>query len=296
MNLRTLWRPAYIFRPQQLVARATERFNGRGSEGRVRVPWGTSLIVSRHDAIGRGLLRRGVHELPVTELLWRLTDPDDLALDVGANVGYFTSLFAARAERVLAFEPHPTHVDRIARAMTSWDGVRWAKVELLPNAVSDRMGEATLSMPEDFKVNEGLASLSLDVTAGAAITVQGVTIDDVLQDRRVGVMKIDVEGHELAALQGAERALSAGRVRDIVFEDHAPLPTDVSRYLTRHGYTVFGLAERPMGVDLVAPEGAAVPRWDAPMYLATLAPERARRLMKPRRWRSLRPSRPLHPV
>ena len=44
------------------------------------------------------------------EAIWRLLDEGELALDVGANIGYMTSLMAARLGkngRVIAFEPHP---------------------------------------------------------------------------------------------------------------------------------------------------------------------------------------------
>lgn len=283
VSLRAVWKPAYIFRPQQLAT----RFSRARCNESVRLPWGGPLVVSKNDVIGRGLIRVGVWELATTEVLWRLTTPDDLAVDLGANVGYFTSLFAHRASHVVSFEPHPVHVERLQRAMSAWPNAE--RVEMWPNAVSDSSGEATLGMPENFGANEGQASLSLDGKAGDEIIVQSVTLDRALGNRRVGVMKIDVEGHELAVLRGAEHALAQGRIRDIVFEDHVPLPTDVSRYLTNRGYTILGLSERMMGVDLVAPEHAPPPLWSAPMYLATLDPDRARRLMAPRRWRSLRP-------
>ncbi len=285
MRLGTLWKPAYLFRPGQIATRLS--YTQTAGEQVVRTPWGARLVVSGGDSVGQGLLRSAVHELAVTELLWRLTGPSDLALDVGANVGYFTSLLAVRAARVIAFEPHPKHVERLRRAIAGWP--QRPRVELWPDAVSDRCGAATLSVPHDFAGNEGTASLSLNTPAATAITVRTVTLDEALGDRTGGVLKLDIEGHELAALRGAQEALSTGRIRDIVFEDHATMPTTVSRYLAEYGYTIFGIAERALGVDLVPAEEAPSARWDAPNYLATLDPARATRLMRPRRWRSLRP-------
>ncbi len=60
-------------------------------------------------------------------------------------------------------------------------------------------------------------------------------------------MKIDVEGHELSALRGAERALAAGRIRDILFEEREPPPTPVTDLLQAHGYTLLQIDERLRG-------------------------------------------------
>jgi hypothetical protein len=51
----------------------------------------------------------------------------------------------------------------------------------------------------------------------------------------VGVLNIDVEGHERAVLEGAERALAGRRIRDILFEDFDEPPTAVTQLLQGHG-------------------------------------------------------------
>jgi hypothetical protein len=128
--------------------------------------------------------------------------------------------------------------------------------------------------------------------SATGVEVETVALDDLLAEREVGILKIDVEGHELAALNGAQAALGGGRIRDIFFEDHAEWPSPVGTLLQSHGYRIFGLRERFRGVDLCEPEESKV-LWAAPTFLATLDPQRAERLMAPSGWRSLRPRKPV---
>src|ERR1700728_4384379 len=98
--LMSLSKPQYIFRPSQLARRALRR---GGAESVVKTPWGCRMLVAREDTIGAGIARMGVHELAVSETMWRLATGDDMALDVGANIGYFAGLLACRVREVIAF-------------------------------------------------------------------------------------------------------------------------------------------------------------------------------------------------
>lgn len=99
--------------------------------------------------------------------------------------------------------------------------------------------------------------------AGAADAFQTVTISDYLQaagQAQLDLIVIDIEGAELAALQGAERflAMPAGQAPDIVFEVHRHYvdwtnglaDTEIGRFLTDHGYTLFALRDFNSNYDL----------------------------------------------
>lgn len=275
-------KPHYIFRPSQLVRRA---LSSDEAEPIVKTPWGSPVRVARSEKLGAGIARLGVHELAISELAWRLAGGDDLAIDVGANIGYFTGLLARRARRVIALEPNPRLRRFIAGNVESWD-VR-DRITLDYRAASSGSGTATLFFPDDYEENHGLASLERsDQTVSQEIETVG--LDEVIAGREVGVMKIDVEGHELSALQGASESLASGLIRDIVFEDLQPLPSPVSTLLESDGFEIYGVEEGLTRPRLVSP-GRVPSGWDAPTYLATRAPERARRLVKSRGWRCLRP-------
>lgn len=280
MRARSLLRPnpAYVWRPSQIGRRLA--VGAPGGRRTVVLPWGAQIEVDTGESVGSGIARLGVHEAAVTEAMWRLAEPTDLALDVGANIGYFTSLLATRVDRVIALEAHPLLAERLRAHAAGWAGT----IEVLAVAASARAGSARLGEPEGFARNAGTSSLGL--VAARSFEVETVALDEVVGTAPVGICKLDVEGHEPQVLDGFRDALAEGRVRDLFFEEHLPLPTPVSTRLTDHGYRVFSLRGRLDRVSLGPPDAA--PGDDAPTYLATLEPERARRRLRGLGWRSLR--------
>jgi FkbM family methyltransferase len=248
------------------------------------------MEVDATELLGAGIVRMSTYELTVTETMWRLTDRHDLALDVGANVGYYTSLLAYRAQKVLAFEPHPGLAACLRANAARWPSGR---VEIEECAASDEAGLARLTEPLEFAGNSGAATLHPDAKSSAtsnatSFQVEAVRLDDVVGDSAVGMLKVDVEGHELAVLGGLSRAFKEGRVRDVFFEDYESLPTPVSDRLKDYGYRLFSLQQRFRGVEL-GPTDGPPPRWYAPTYLATLDPDRAMSRMQSGGWHCLRP-------
>jgi FkbM family methyltransferase len=279
--------PSYVWRPDQLGRRLYRSWRGLDRPV-VTLPWGAKLEVDATELLGAGIARMSTYELTVSETMWRLTDGDDLALDVGANVGYYSALMAHRARRVVAFEPHPGLAACLRRNAARWPS-RWVEVE--ERAASDETGLARLTEPEGFAGNAGAATLHPeDDSAATSFEVETVRLDEVVGEEAVGILKMDIEGHELAALDGLGEALADGRVRDVFFEDYEALPTPVSSRLEGFGFEVFSLQQRFRRVDLGSTSGPS-PRWYAPTYLATLDPQRATRRMRSDGWRCLRPRR-----
>jgi FkbM family methyltransferase len=132
--------------------------------------------------------------------------PDDIAVDVGANKGsYLWALSRAVPRgRVVAFEPQPTLVDYLRNAVKS-NGLKNVSIE---NAgVSERSGRMQLAIPGNKAGNPG-ASFETSVLqrqGASSIEVAVTTLDEFFahERARVGAIKIDVEGHELAVLRGA---------------------------------------------------------------------------------------------
>ena len=103
-------KPEYIVRPQQMMKRVLSSVLPKPRTVEVMLPWGLRILVRPAEDIGAAIWRLGVYYLPLSEVIWRLLDPGEVAVDCGANVGYVTSLMAARVGpkgRVLSFEPHP---------------------------------------------------------------------------------------------------------------------------------------------------------------------------------------------
>lgn len=264
--VKAISKPHYVFRPVQLVRRLHEREV-------VATPWNEMRVSG--DVIGRGIARTGVHELAVSETIWRLAGGDELAIDVGANVGYFTGLLARRVREVVALEPNPLLLGILTENIQRWDG----DIRLLATAASASTGRAHLHLQAGWEQNNGIASL--ESSGGSSYEVSTTRLEDVIAGRHVGVLKIDVEGHELAVLEGTPLDL----VRDVIFEQHGELESPVTDTLRRAGFEIRGIEESFRGPNLVD----RVPQsWDAPTYLATRRLDQVRELLAPRGWRCLR--------
>jgi FkbM family methyltransferase len=244
--------------------------------------------------IGQSIIHTGVFEMATTEALVRLVDPGELVLDIGANIGYMTSLLACASGpggRVIAYEPNPAVYQQLAENVRRWDRVSLGTIELRQAALSDREGTAWLTIPQGGSEWATLSDHPVGRSPAAThstVPVRVVTLDRELKDQSVGVLKLDVEDHEPAALRGAQAMLEKGRIRDILFEDHNSYPSETTAMLEQRGYSVFDIAARPLGLVVDAPELRSVyASWHAPMRLATLDPVRAKRRLSVRGWISL---------
>lgn len=141
-------------------------------------------------------LRKGE---PGLKLVPFLVDPDRLCLDIGANRGIWAHQMALHASAVLAFEPNPKLFEFLNKAARK-------PVLCRPDALSNEIGEAELLVPgENGRFSNQGASLNPDKVGEAAhirVSVKTTTLDH-LDPPPVGFMKIDVEGHERAVVEGA---------------------------------------------------------------------------------------------
>ena len=291
--LQRLWKPWFVYRPSQLVRRvlATSRPRPRGDTP-LRASWGADLIADPTRTIGYSILTTGLHDLAVSEALFRLISPGDTVVDAGANVGYMTVLAAVAAgpgSRVLAFEPHPelfAVLERnVADARRHWSA---ARVDTYRAALGARAGLAALHVPPDFETNDGLARIEPGSNQ-QSLTVAVATLDEVLGDAPVGVLKLDVEGFEPQVLEGAAHALEARRIKHIIYEDHSPADSAVAPILAAAGYRLFSLGWSMRGprVEPIA-AGALAARYEAPNFIATLAADELLTRCGPKGWLALR--------
>lgn len=298
-------KPEYWFQPRQLVRKLLFEL-GRYSEQsttRVGLPWGAEISVNPHESIGKSLLTYGVYELAVSEILWRLTERGERCLDVGANIGYMTSLLSVAsggAGQVISFEPHPRMFAHLAANSEAWRNLtpelNYAAISLRPYALGAAAGELDLAEPERFNENEGGATLRAAQPAAAdgliRHRVQVRCLDQAVDAvTSYGVMKVDVEGAEEGVVLGAQQLLGEHRIRDIVFEDFQPFPSPTIMLLKDAGYQIYRLAKSlrgPMLWDPAAPTAMdrSLP-WEPVNYLATIDAQRALARLQPRGWRCL---------
>ena len=288
--LRALTRPEYLYRPTQLWRRLLRR--RVLARGDVCLAWGLPIEIDLPGFVSTDILNLGLHDRIVPEAICRLLEPGEWAVDVGANLGQNASMMALIAGsrgRVLAFEPHPALRQILERNVARWRGHALAPIEVVPQALSARAGPAYLYEDEHFASNRGSASIEAPRVVVRRYAVELTTLDAwVPRDARIGLAKLDVEGHERAVLEGAARLLAGGQVRDLIFEDLRPQSSRAAERLEAAGYSVFTLCA-PWHKPRLVPRGdGARPRFHTDNYLATLDPVRARARFGRPGWRCLR--------
>jgi FkbM family methyltransferase len=290
-----LQKPELLRRPQFLLQRLFRFGRTPRAQETIILPWGLPLHVCPDETIGRHVWAFGIFDLIVCEALWRLAEPGETALDVGANVGHMTGLLARRVGpggRVLSFEPHPDVRRDLQRHVDEWQALgAIALMQVHPFALFNRDAAGELNVPDRFDSNRGLASVVNDAPGWRRVPVEFRRLDSVLPaGQKVGVLKVDVEGAEPMVLEGAHGLLAAGQIRDIVFEDHGPYPSEPMRQLEPLGYTVFSLGLNPGGLAVTqgTQPSPLVRPWDSPSFLATRDPQRALARLTPAGWQCLR--------
>lgn len=163
----------------------------------------------------------GVESSGETGVFDRVRGTAPVLVDIGGFVGNYSAAFLRRFPDATVFlvEPSKPHMERAQATLAGKP-----RVHFIESAVSDFEGTATLHKPADVS---GLASLShrrLEhhrMRMDREEIVRCTTVDAIFAGEhieRVELMKIDVEGHELAVLKGAAGALQRQSVRMIQFE------------------------------------------------------------------------------
>ena len=166
---------------------------------------GHRMILDAVDSLGLAAFR--TYEPVTTDLLRELVRPGDVAIDVGAHIGYHALLLARAvgpSGRVIAFEPEPANHALLVRniELNGYDNV-----EVVPKAVADRSGLTSLYLSQSNLGDHRLYDTS---ETRQAIEVPITTLDDEIADRygRVDFVKVDTQGTEAAVLAGMKRLLN----------------------------------------------------------------------------------------
>lgn len=138
-----------------------------------------------------------------------------VAVDVGANIGEWSSLALARfpnLQQLIAYEP-----GQVATQFRA--NIQDPRVTLVQNAVSDERGDVLFHEAVDSHLSSAVSVEEGEVRGTRSVTA--VRLDDEL-DRlevpQVDFLKIDVEGFDLRVLRGANHALDTHRISVIQFE------------------------------------------------------------------------------
>lgn len=177
-------------------------------------------------------------------------------LDLGANIGVAAAWFRSRYPnaRIVAVEPDPDTFAKLERSVGDDDGVT-----LVNAAVAARSGETTIFSARGYSVASSLKGADLE--AASSVRVRACTLDELCaahQLARIDLLKLDVEGAEIEALEGLSRPEVVGTM---VGEVHPPLlDEDPEAFFARlRAFEVERLSESPESISFVARRTGALP-------------------------------------
>jgi FkbM family methyltransferase len=237
------------------------------------------LLCNLDSKLEREIVKKGSFEPHVLDLILMQVTESGLFLDVGANVGaYAIPVAKCSTMEVHCFEPNPAVVASLKRNL---DLNRLSgRVQVFEKALGASRETRKLSFPGPVIDNRwGLGSLSgeitgLDAPGAESVPVEVDTIDGAYAaGRKVGLIKIDVQGHEAEVLAGAAAVLRDHRPvvvlehEDVLFRSAGAASAAKSKvraalenarydtyYLSKYGpRLLFPVQwERPLNGDLLA--------------------------------------------
>jgi FkbM family methyltransferase len=218
------------------------------------------------DGVQSTLIERGEWEPTVSETICRILKPNDVFVDIGANIGYF-SLLAAQVVGeeglVLAFEPLPETLERL---LDTCRRNQADNVLCLGLALNDSRRLVTLHLSDDGQV--GLTSMRAWGTRTRRVL--SCRLDEVIEPalfKSVKLIKVDVEGAEMNVIQGMTKLFADGHRPYVICE-----VTDA--FLRSCGASADALVEAlaSYGYELFATDRQAAESW-TPLDVADLPTE-----------------------
>jgi FkbM family methyltransferase len=165
-----------------------------------------------------------------------------LIVEVGANMGIHTiplALELARQGRgMLVFEPQPVIFQQLC-ANLAINGLM--NVTALPYACGAKPGMVGFEVP-DYRKHGNFGGLAMEAPAESQARVENVPrvpLDDIVPSAPVGLLKIDVEGQELAVLEGAAHLLVRSRPVLYIENDRPENSPALIQWLWAHGYQMW---------------------------------------------------------
>ena len=150
------------------------------------------------------------------KLLRRIVRPGMVVYDIGANIGFYAEILSGLVQKqgqVICFEPDGenfAHLERTTRYLRN--------VRILRNAVSDADGKISIYRSKLLNVDHRTYPVK---DYESVDEIGAVNIDNLIDDKQVprpDVIKIDIQGYELAAFRGMQKLLTEARDLNIIAE------------------------------------------------------------------------------
>lgn len=217
---------------------------------------GNKIYLDEEDTMR--LSTRGYYEPFTTKFVQSIVKRGEVVLDIGANIGYYTLLFAklvGQDGKVYAFEPHPQNFSLLRRNV-EYNG--YGNVVLEQKAVADTSGIAALYLAKSGSHHHSICKNNFNTTSSLDIGL--ISLDDYFERnigiakenaKKVSIIKIDVEGAEFDVLKGMEKVLEDNEEIKLILEftpsfleDLQIKPKKLITFLEGKGFRLFFINEK----------------------------------------------------
>jgi len=173
----------------------------------------------QRDLVSNTIKRGLVYDDEIVELIRKNMPADSSFLDMGANYGQMSVLISKHIKsigkgRVYSFEAEP-FVGEILQKNAEINDC--ANMNIVHGALHNKTGEKLIFPEPDFKRFDSYGSYGIDPKAVTGRTVETITVDSMNISDTIGFIKVDIQGSDLFALQGAKETIMKSRPV-IVFE------------------------------------------------------------------------------
>ena len=235
-----------------LITKLKYFFGGHGLRENLIINWflktvkpkkikiaGHTFFLNKNDTTISEIMISGSYEPEETELYKTIIRNGDVVIDVGANIGYFTLLFAKLAGpsgMVYTFEPDPVNFQLLQKNINA---NRYHNIKAFNFALSDSCRKGFLYL-NDY--NSGDHRIYGSEKDRKAVPIDIVALDDLLPNIKPSFIKIDTQGSEIGVLRGMKNILKNTRFLSVEYWPYGLNKTgktgkDVENILIEYGFT-----------------------------------------------------------
>lgn len=179
----------------------------------------------------------GVYEYNKRKILERYINKGEVCIDIGACRGYFTFMMASKVGKsglVVSVEPNPDNLYWLKKAIKKNN---YQNIELISGAIFNKNGQ----LPLYLGLKSGWHSLAKNQGLGK-ITVKTIKLDDLVTKKdlkKIVLIKVDVEGAELEALQSGIKFLTKYKPLLMIDINDTPNKLGLYNYLKDLDYKIY---------------------------------------------------------
>jgi FkbM family methyltransferase len=215
------------------------------------------IYINSNDDVGSSLIKGERWEPYFTEVIKKEIKKGMTIVDLGAFWGFHTLYMAKLVGpegKVFAFEPDPYNYNLLLKSI---EANGYNNVIAVQKAVSDKVGKTKLFLDRDIPYRHTIYDPG---NGRESIEVETTTLDEFFKNtnNKIDIIKMDIEGAEMAALRGMQKILKKNS-KIKIFTEFNPkhleragcFPEDFLKELINCGFKLFNINDEKKKIELV---------------------------------------------